>query len=169
MPCWKGSPKSLGGEVRRLIKEALASDPPPWEPLAQIPLTEDELLFLYAITRNTVVPTMIHGGSRINVIPSEIVVDIDGRTLPGPTRTPSAMVQGAVGDAARVDLVVPATGTAADVESPFYDAIVATMADRPGREHDSGHEFGRHRRAADSGGQGLRLFPVPAERSDRHL
>jgi acetylornithine deacetylase/succinyl-diaminopimelate desuccinylase-like protein len=73
---------------------------------------------------------MIHGGSRINVIPSEIVVDIDGRTLPGADPYEFRdQVQAAVGDAATVELVVPATGTAADVESSFYDAIVATMAD----------------------------------------
>jgi acetylornithine deacetylase/succinyl-diaminopimelate desuccinylase-like protein len=35
------------------------------------------------ILRNTVNATIIHGGSKINVIPSEIVVDMDGRLLPG--------------------------------------------------------------------------------------
>jgi len=94
-----------------------------------VPLTEDERRSLYARTRNTVVPTMIHGGARINVIPSEIVVDVDGRTLPG--EDPEAFraaVQAVVGDAATIALVIPATGTAADVESPFYDAIRDTLA-----------------------------------------
>ncbi len=119
----------LGGESRALIAEALATDPPSWAPLAKLPLTDDELRSLHARTRNTVVPTMIHGGSRINVIPSEIVVDVDGRTLPG--EDPEAFraaVQAVVGDAATIELVIPATGTAADVESPFYDAIRATLA-----------------------------------------
>ncbi|MFN8371919.1 MAG: M20/M25/M40 family metallo-hydrolase [Anaerolineae bacterium] len=35
------------------------------------------------ILRNTVNATIIHGGSKINVIPSEIVVQMDGRLLPG--------------------------------------------------------------------------------------
>ncbi|MDQ3656785.1 MAG: M20/M25/M40 family metallo-hydrolase [Chloroflexota bacterium] len=119
----------LGGEPQALIGEALASDPPSWEPLSKLPLTDDERRSLYARTRNTVVPTMIHGGARINVIPSEIVVDVDGRTLPG--EDPGAFrdaVQAVVGDAATIELVIPATGTAADVESPFYDAIEATLA-----------------------------------------
>ena len=119
----------LGGEAQALIGETLASDPPAWEPLSKLPLTEDELRSLYARTRNTVVPTMIHGGARINVIPSEIVVDVDGRTLPG--EDPEAFraaVQEVVGDAATIELVIPATGTAADVESPFYDAIRQTLA-----------------------------------------
>ncbi len=36
-----------------------------------------------AILRNTVNATIVHGGSAVNVIPSEIVVDLDGRVLPG--------------------------------------------------------------------------------------
>ena len=119
----------LGGEAQAIIDAALAADPPSWEPLSKLPLTEDERRSLYARTRNTVVPTMIHGGARINVIPSEIVVDVDGRTLPG--EDPEAFraaVQAVVGDAATIALVIPATGTAADVESPFYDAIRDTLA-----------------------------------------
>ena len=125
----EGIADALGGEAAMLVSEAIDHDPPRWEPLAKLPLSDDERLFFHAITRNTVVPTMIHGGSRINVIPSEIVVDVDGRTLPG--QDPEAFraaVQEAVGDAATIEIVSPATGTAADVESPFYDAIVATMA-----------------------------------------
>ncbi len=119
----------LGGDAQILISQSLAADPPDWEPLSQLPLTAYERRALYAQTRNTVVPTMIHGGSRINVIPSEIVVDVDGRTLPGEDpETFRAAVQEVVGDAATIELVVPATGTAAEVESPFYDAIRNTLA-----------------------------------------
>lgn len=32
---------------------------------------------------NTVTPTIVHGGSKINVIPSEIQLQLDGRLLPG--------------------------------------------------------------------------------------
>lgn len=118
----------VGGDVQTLITEALSTDPPTWEPLSRLPLSKDELQFLYATTRNTVVPTMVHGGSRINVIPSEVVVDVDGRTLPG--QDPEAfraMVQEVVGDAATIELVIPDSGTAADVESPFFDALKETL------------------------------------------
>jgi len=37
------------------------------------------------VTRNTVSPTILHGGETINVIPSEIEVQLDGRILPGQT------------------------------------------------------------------------------------
>jgi len=32
---------------------------------------------------NTVNPTIVHGGEKINVIPSEVVLELDGRLLPG--------------------------------------------------------------------------------------
>ncbi len=35
--------------------------------------------------RNTVAATMVHGGHAVNVAPSEVVVDLDGRLLPGHT------------------------------------------------------------------------------------
>jgi acetylornithine deacetylase/succinyl-diaminopimelate desuccinylase-like protein len=40
---------------------------------------------LSRVIRNTVSPTIVHGGSKINVIPSEIEVELDGRILPGQT------------------------------------------------------------------------------------
>jgi acetylornithine deacetylase/succinyl-diaminopimelate desuccinylase-like protein len=125
----EGIGDGLGGEAQILVNDALATDPPTWEPLSRLPISEEEKQYFWALTHNTVVPTMVHGGSRINVIPSEIVVDVDGRTLPG--ADPHAFrdaVQAAVGDAAEIELVSPATGTSADVASPFYDANIATMA-----------------------------------------
>jgi acetylornithine deacetylase/succinyl-diaminopimelate desuccinylase-like protein len=163
----QGIGEGLGGEPQRLIEEALASDPPRWEPITQLPLSDDEKVYFHALTRNTAVPTMVHGGSRINVIPSEIVVDIDGRTLPGADpHTFRDQVQEAVGDAATVELVVPATGTAADVESPFFDAIVTTMADlEPGAKVIPAMSSGGTDAPLIPGVKVYGFFPFPA--SDR--
>ena len=38
---------------------------------------------LSRVIRNTVSPTIVHGGAKINVIPSEIELQLDGRLLPG--------------------------------------------------------------------------------------
>jgi len=35
------------------------------------------------LLHNTVSPTVVHGGEKLNVHPSEIIVDLDGRLLPG--------------------------------------------------------------------------------------
>jgi len=40
---------------------------------------------LSRVIRNTVSPTIVRGGSKINVIPSEIELELDGRILPGQT------------------------------------------------------------------------------------
>jgi acetylornithine deacetylase/succinyl-diaminopimelate desuccinylase-like protein len=42
-----------------------------------------QLRTLERVLRNTVSPTIIRGGSKINVIPSEIEIELDGRALPG--------------------------------------------------------------------------------------
>ncbi len=42
-----------------------------------------QLRILDRILRNTVSATIIHGGAKINVIPSEIDLELDGRLLPG--------------------------------------------------------------------------------------
>jgi acetylornithine deacetylase/succinyl-diaminopimelate desuccinylase-like protein len=120
---------ATGGDLGARIDDLLARDEVAWEDLATLPLSVDELLTLRATTRNTAVPTIVHGGQRINVIPGEIVVDIDGRVLPG--ESPEALrdaVQAAVGDLATIEIVTPSPGTEADPASPLFDAISETMA-----------------------------------------
>lgn len=105
-------------------------DAPTWDALARLPLTEDERNMLRAMTRNTAVPTIVHGGHRINVIPSEVVLDVDGRILPG--QDPEAWreaVQAVVGDEVEVALLSREEGIAADPASPLFDVIAATIAE----------------------------------------
>ena len=121
---------TLDGDIAEQINGMLGADPVSWEELSTLPLNEDELLTLRATTRNTAVPTVIRGGQRINVIPGEIQVDIDGRILPGEDpETFRASVQDAVGDVAEITITSPGTGVAADPASPFFDAIAETMID----------------------------------------
>jgi len=42
-----------------------------------------QLRLLDRALRNTVTATIVHGGAKINVVPSEIELELDGRTLPG--------------------------------------------------------------------------------------
>jgi acetylornithine deacetylase/succinyl-diaminopimelate desuccinylase-like protein len=37
----------------------------------------------YPLIHNTISPTILHGSNKVNVIPSEISVELDGRLLPG--------------------------------------------------------------------------------------
>ncbi|MDQ3411259.1 MAG: M20/M25/M40 family metallo-hydrolase [Chloroflexota bacterium] len=119
---------ALGGQTGTAVAAILAN--PTWEAMAALPLDDDTRRMLRATTRNTAVPTIVHGGHRINVIPSEVILDVDGRILPD--EDPHAwrdLVQSVVGDEVEVTLLSEETGIAADPASPLYEAIVATMAE----------------------------------------
>lgn len=120
---------ALGGETARTIEAAIAD--PSWENLARLPLGEHEKLSLRATTRNTAVPTIIHGGHRINVIPGEVICDVDGRVLPG--QDPEAFIR-QVGELLGPDVLVEPTrqgssGIEADPASPLFDTIQAVMGE----------------------------------------
>jgi acetylornithine deacetylase/succinyl-diaminopimelate desuccinylase-like protein len=100
-------------------------DDPSWENLSRLPLDDVTRLGLRATTRNTAVPTIIHGGHRLNVIPGEIVCDVDGRILPD--QDPAdfvAQVRDLLGD----DVIVEPLGSGrpgieADPASSLFDTI----------------------------------------------
>jgi acetylornithine deacetylase/succinyl-diaminopimelate desuccinylase-like protein len=118
---------AFGEDGPARVAEIVAN--PSWDAISALPLDDDTRMMLRATTRNTAVPTIVHGGHRINVIPSEIVLDVDGRILPG--QDPDEwreIVQGVVGDEVHVELISRETGLAADPESPLFDAITETIA-----------------------------------------
>ncbi|MEZ4572450.1 MAG: M20/M25/M40 family metallo-hydrolase [Thermomicrobiales bacterium] len=71
------------------------------------------------------VPTIIHGGHRLNVIPGEIICDVDGRVLPG--QEPAefvAQVRELLGDEVIVEpLGNGRSGIEADPASALFDTI----------------------------------------------
>ena len=115
-----------GGEHIQRVEQILAQ--PRWDDIAGLPLGDAMRLSLRATTHNTAVPTILRGGHRINVIPSEVGIDIDGRILPGQDAADWArQVQKAVGDEVEVQLLQGGVGVAADPASPFYEAMATTM------------------------------------------
>lgn len=126
--------RSALGQQGALIDEILAD--PSWENLNRLPLSDFEKLSLRATTRNTAVPTIIHGGHRINVIPGEVTCDVDGRILPG--QDPDAFraeVQKLLGDEVEIVGSGGASGIEADPASSLFDTIRAVMGDiDPGSE-----------------------------------
>ncbi len=128
----EGIADALGGATGDAIHALLAQESPSWAELAKLPLPESEKPHFRAITRNTAVPTIIHGGRQINVIPSEIVVEIDGRILPGVDPEDfRAAAQEAVGDVAEITFLYDTqeSGIEADPASDFFETIKATMGD----------------------------------------
>ena len=71
-----GLPAPKATVLRGLLKPALTD-----RVLAVLP--EEQRSGFAPILRNTATPTIIRGGDKINVVPSEIEVELDGRLLPG--------------------------------------------------------------------------------------
>ena len=120
--------EALGGNTAGLVEQIIAQ--PNWDKLDLLPMTDFEKLSLRATTRNTAVPTIIHGGHRINVIPGEVICDVDGRVLPG--QDPAAFVAEVrellAGDVEVEQVGEGYTGIEADPGSPLFDTIRAAMA-----------------------------------------
>jgi acetylornithine deacetylase/succinyl-diaminopimelate desuccinylase-like protein len=75
------------------------------------------------VIRNTVSPTIVRGGEKINVIPSEIELQLDGRVLPG--FTPDDLIgelQALVGDDVAFELVRHDPGPP-EPDLTFYDTL----------------------------------------------
>jgi len=68
-------PDEQAAVMRSLLDPATAE-----ETLRDAP---DELRPIERALRNTVTPTIVRGGEKINVVPSEIELELDGRALPG--------------------------------------------------------------------------------------
>jgi acetylornithine deacetylase/succinyl-diaminopimelate desuccinylase-like protein len=81
----------------------------------------------HACTHTTIAPTVVHGGTKTNVIPDAVDVQLDIRTLPGETLPDvQAMLDEALGDlAGRVTTVEvhddPATES--PVDTPLWDSL----------------------------------------------
>jgi acetylornithine deacetylase/succinyl-diaminopimelate desuccinylase-like protein len=131
----RGIAAGLEGDARKVVEEVLADAS--WENIQRLPLEEVEKLQLRATTRNTAVPTIVHGGHRINVIPGEVVCDVDCRVLPG--QDPVAFTQQVrelVGDLVEVEPAArQSSGIEADPASELFDTMREVM-----QEHDPGSD-----------------------------
>jgi acetylornithine deacetylase/succinyl-diaminopimelate desuccinylase-like protein len=70
-------PRAQATVLRRLLDPRTAD--------LALPLLGARRRALEPMLRNTVSPTIVHGGEKINVIPSELELQLDGRILPGQT------------------------------------------------------------------------------------
>jgi len=91
----------------------------------------------HACTHTTFSPNVVHGGSKINVIPDHITIDIDVRALPGVSPLDvDAMLKEAVGDlASRVEIEAPRgqEGSRTSMDTPLVEALArVTQALVPG-------------------------------------
>jgi acetylornithine deacetylase/succinyl-diaminopimelate desuccinylase-like protein len=81
----------------------------------------------HACTHTTFAPTIAHGGTKINVIPDTVDLQLDIRTLPGHgTAEVRAMLDEALGDLApKVELISSQDdpSTSSPIDTPLWDAL----------------------------------------------
>ncbi len=92
----------------------------------------------HACTHTTVAPTIAHGGSKINIIPDSVEIDVDIRTMPGWTEQDvRQLIAEAVGELmAKVEIVEMHDDppTASPSETPLWAALEKVTA----RAHPDG-------------------------------
>ena len=81
----------------------------------------------HACTHTTFAPTVVHGGTKTNVIPDRVDMQVDIRTLPGQTGPEiQAMLQEVLGDLADKVEVLDANddpSTASPIDTPLWDSL----------------------------------------------
>ena len=83
---------------------------------------------LNAMLRNTVSPTVLSGGKKVNVIPSSATVQVDGRVIPGQSIDDFLQeVQRVVGPDLKINVLERWEGAVFDARTPLFDAIGRTL------------------------------------------
>ena len=122
-------------DVWRRFVEGMAFPPEIGEllldPVGLSKLVEDLPLGLarqaHACTHTTFAPTVVHGGTKTNVIPDTVELDVDIRTLPGQTsadiRSMIDDILGDLGDAVEVSATSDDPSTASPLDTPLWDCL----------------------------------------------
>jgi acetylornithine deacetylase/succinyl-diaminopimelate desuccinylase-like protein len=88
--------------------------------------------FAHACTHMTFSPNVVQGGVKTNVIPDEVVLEVDIRTLPGQTGADvDRVLADALGPMAagvEVEVIQDRPATASPMATPLWDAIAALVA-----------------------------------------
>ena len=79
---WKAY--TTGLDLPEAVREALVDPARVADACEQLRATDKGLAkYAHACTHTTISPNVVHGGTKANVIPDEVVIDLDIRTLPG--------------------------------------------------------------------------------------
>jgi acetylornithine deacetylase/succinyl-diaminopimelate desuccinylase-like protein len=94
-----------------------------------LPLLGPARALFEPVLRNTVTPTMVRGGEVINVVPSEIRLELDGRLLPGlPPETLVREVRACVGPDPEIEVTEFIPGPAA-ADLTLFDDLAAVLTE----------------------------------------
>ncbi len=126
-----GIARTQDAKTAQLLRHVLVAEDHE-KSLSALPFEGEMKHSLGALLRNTVSPTMLNAGSKINVIPAEATAWVDGRLAPGQTDDSFLKeIRPFIGD--DIDVIVDqySPPLESDTDSPLYQAIVDVM-----RDHD---------------------------------
>lgn len=123
---WRAYVASL--ELDPDLRAALLDPERVWWACEQLAATDPPLArYAHACTHMTVSPNVVHGGTKTNVIPDEVVLDVDIRTLPGQTPDDvDALLVDALGPLVdRVDIkrAQDRAATSSPLDTPLYASL----------------------------------------------
>jgi acetylornithine deacetylase/succinyl-diaminopimelate desuccinylase-like protein len=79
---------------------------------------------LYALLHNTANPTVLRGGAKLNVVPAEAELQVDGRTLPGQTDEDLIReVREIIGEDYEIEVIKSMPPVDGDPGDPVFDVI----------------------------------------------
>jgi acetylornithine deacetylase/succinyl-diaminopimelate desuccinylase-like protein len=125
---WRGFVEGMGYPDE--IKKAFLDPDGLREALPELPLGMSRLV--HACTHTTFAPTVMHGGTKTNVIPDMVELEVDIRTLPGQTSEETrALLDEALGDLAdRVEIESnDDPSTASPIDTPLWDSLARVTGD----------------------------------------
>ncbi|MFL6161530.1 MAG: M20/M25/M40 family metallo-hydrolase [Jatrophihabitantaceae bacterium] len=106
--------------------QALAADPTDLALLAQLP--ERDGLYLRSVLQHSVNATVIRAGTSVNVLPTELTVDLDGRLLPGAGSADFiAALRRLVPDELEVELLVEGEPLPEPEFGPMYELLADVL------------------------------------------
>ncbi len=124
----EGLAQALGGKTGAALRALLESKNGNGS-LDKLPIDEGMRASLYAMLHNTMTPTVLHAGGKINVIPSFAEARVDARILPGQTKESFLKeVRTVVGNNYEIEFHENVTlGIESDPQSPLYDTIKSVL------------------------------------------
>jgi acetylornithine deacetylase/succinyl-diaminopimelate desuccinylase-like protein len=124
---WRGYVERMGFAPE--LREALLDPQRFAGALDELPLGMARLA--HACTHTTFAPTIVHGGTKINVIPDEVELSVDVRTLPGQTaeevREEFREALGDLADRVEIDSIDDPSSVS-PIETPLWDSLARVSA-----------------------------------------
>jgi acetylornithine deacetylase/succinyl-diaminopimelate desuccinylase-like protein len=97
--------------------------------IERLPLDDGLRSMFYAMLHNTVTPTMLNAGTKINVIPSVAEARCDARVLPGQTSNDLLReLRAVVGNAVEIEFLDDTPALEVNYKTPLFDTIMRVMA-----------------------------------------